>query len=78
MKHSLWNEAAETLQGPELEQLQLEKLKKLLIYVYENSNHYKDKFDAAGVNPYEFTSLEQYKDYPTFDKYEEPASQKPS
>ena len=78
MKNLLWNEAAETLQGPELERLQLEKLKKLLIYVYEKSNHYKDKFDAAGVNPYEFTSLEQYKDYPTFDKYEERASQQRS
>jgi phenylacetate-CoA ligase len=78
MKYSLWNEAAETLEGEELEQLQLQKLKKLLIYVYENSSHYKEKFDAAGVNPYEFTSLEQYKDYPTFDKYEERASQQRS
>jgi len=78
MKHTLWNEHAETLQGEELEALQLQKLKKLLVYVYENSSHYKEKFDAAGVNPYEFSSLEQYKDYPTFDKYEERASQKRS
>jgi hypothetical protein len=65
LKHTLWNEAAEMLEGAELEALQLRKLKKLLVYVYENSAHYKEKFDAAGVNPYEFTSLSQYKDYPT-------------
>jgi len=78
LKHSLWNEAAETLEGADLEALQLRKLKKLLVYVYENSTHYKAKFDAAGVNPYEFNSLSQYKDYPTFDKHEERASQQRS
>jgi phenylacetate-CoA ligase len=75
MNVKLWNETAETLQGQALKDLQLEKLKKLLLRVYEKSPYYKEKFDKAGVNPYEFTSLEQYQDYPFFDKYEERESQ---
>ncbi|MBU3070938.1 hypothetical protein KOI40_14030 [Aestuariicella sp. G3-2] len=63
------------LNHPELKKMQFEKLKKQLIRVYEQSPYYRDKFDRAGVNPHEFTSLEQYKDYPLFDKYEERESQ---
>ena len=53
----LWNVAAETLSVPELEALHLEKLKSLLVRVYENSPYYREAFDAAGVNPHEFASL---------------------
>lgn len=63
------------LNHPELQKLQFEKLKKLLVRVYERSPYYREKFDRAGVNPHEFTSIEQYKNYPTFDKYEERESQ---
>lgn len=71
----LWNEAAETLSGEALEARQLEGLKDLLIRVYEESPFYRDRFDAAGLDVYAFDSLEQYADYPFFDKYEERASQ---
>lgn len=71
----LWNAPAETLSGPELEALQLEKLKSLLVRVYENSPYYREAFDAAGVNPYEFASLKEYERYPVFTKYDERASQ---
>ena len=75
MSVELWNEAAETLHGQALKDLQLEKLKNLLVRVYEKSPYYKEKFDKAGVNPYEFASLEQYQHYPFFNKYEERESQ---
>jgi phenylacetate-CoA ligase len=58
-----------------LADLQFAKLKKLLLYVYEKSPYYREKFDRAGVSPHEFTSLDQFRDYPTFDKYEERESQ---
>jgi phenylacetate-CoA ligase len=63
------------LGSQELEQLQIAKLKKLLLHVYENSPYYREKFDQADVHPHKFNSLEQIKDYPTFDKYEEQISQ---
>jgi len=58
-----------------LKTLHTEKLKKLLTRVYDESPHYKEKFDAAGVNPHQFQSLDEFKDYPTFDKEEERESQ---
>ncbi|MCB1464082.1 MAG: hypothetical protein KDJ90_17075 [Nitratireductor sp.] len=75
MSLPLWNELGESLEGKELEELQLAKLKSLLVRVYEKSPYYRDKFDKAGVNPHNFTSLEQYLDYPFFTKNEERESQ---
>ncbi len=72
---SLWNEEAECLSGDALDALHLAKLKKMLVRVNEMSPHYREKFERAGVNPYEFSSFEHYRRYPTFDKYEERESQ---
>jgi phenylacetate-CoA ligase len=59
----------------ELEQLHLRKLKRLLVSVNEKSPYYREKFAAAGVDPGTFTALEQFSEYPKFDKYEERESQ---
>ena len=74
----LWNPAAEHLTGQELRQLQLAKMRRQLIWVYEQSPYYHAKFDKAGVNPHQFDSLERLRDYPFFDKDEERASQEAS
>lgn len=58
-----------------LESLYIEKLKRLLTHVYDESPYYQVKFDNAGVNPHEFKSLDEFARYPTFDKYEERESQ---
>ena len=58
-----------------LKELHTQKLKALLTRVYDRSPYYKEKFDKAGVNPHEFGSLDEFKNYPTFDKYEERESQ---
>ena len=58
-----------------LDELHTKKLKALLTRVYDESPHYKEKFDKAGVNPHKFSSLDEFKNYPTFDKYEERESQ---
>lgn len=63
------------LNHPDLKKLQLQKLKKQLIYCYDNSPYYKNKFDKAGVNPHELSDLKDLEKYPTFDKYEERESQ---
>ena len=46
-----WNEKIETMPRPELEKLQLERLKEIVKFSYENSPYYKRSFDAAGVSP---------------------------
>ncbi len=73
-----WKPGAEDLPRDQLRALQLEKMKHQLIRVYEQSPYYRDKFDAVGVNPYNFTTLEQLGEYPFFDKDEERASQETS
>lgn len=74
----LYNPAMELLDRASLRALQLQKLRKLVVRVYEQSPYYKAKFDAAGVNPYKLKSLEDYKHYPFFDKDEERISQERS
>ncbi|KGJ87861.1 phenylacetate--CoA ligase family protein [Thalassotalea sp. ND16A] len=76
MNDSSWkNTERLDLNSLELKKMQFKMLKKQLTRVYDESPYYKEKFDLAGVNPHEFSSLEQYKDYPMFDKYEERESQ---
>jgi len=41
----------ETMPRKELKALQLERLKHIVNYAYDNVPHYKKKFDAAGVKP---------------------------
>jgi len=76
MKQELWRDVQGLEIGSkELEELQISKLQKLLLYVHENSPYYRQKFKRAGVDCREFNSLAQYRDYPMFDKYEERESQ---
>ncbi len=64
-----------TIGSEALRELHFEKLKKLLTRVYDESPYYKEKFDNSGVNPHQFKSLDEFAQYPTFDKHEERESQ---
>jgi phenylacetate-CoA ligase len=77
-KHILWNPPKELMTKEETRKFQLNKLKKQLVRVYEQSPYYKTKFDHAGLNPYKFKSLNQFAAYPYFDKEEERISQEES
>ncbi|MFQ5792825.1 MAG: phenylacetate--CoA ligase family protein, partial [Acidobacteriota bacterium] len=68
----------ELMSREDMKKLQLAKLRKQLIRVYEASPYYKDKFDKAKVDPYKLRSLEDYRHYPFFDKEEERLSQEES
>lgn len=59
-----WEEHLETLPREAIEKIQLYRLKKLLKYVYENVPLYRDKFEAAGVRPEDFKSIEDIKKFP--------------
>lgn len=56
--------AIETASVDELRNLQLERLRKTLNHVYQNSPVYKAKFDAAGVHPDDLTCLEDLSRFP--------------
>lgn len=74
----LWNPAAETMDRGELAELQLDKLKRQLIRVYEQSPYYNAKFKKAGVDPAKLKSFADYQHFPFFDKDEERESQEDS
>ena len=57
-----------------LKALHTQKLKNLLTRACDRSLYW-EKFDRAGVNPHEFNSADELRNYPTFDKYEERESQ---
>ena len=41
----------ECMPRPELEKLQLERLKEMVVFAYENAPYYKREWDKAGVDP---------------------------
>lgn len=47
----------ETMSSDQMEDLQLERLKALVVRVYENIGFYRKSFDEAGFDPYSVTSL---------------------
>jgi phenylacetate-CoA ligase len=68
----------ESLDIASLREIQLLKLQRLLVRVYETSAYYNEKFRRADVNPHKFRTWEDYSAYPFFDKDEERASQEQS
>lgn len=46
----------------------IEKIRKILIFSYENIPFYKEEFDKVKFNPYLFRKIEQLADIPYIDK----------
>lgn len=63
-----WDEKIETLPRAELEKLQLESLKEIVKFSYENSPYYKRAFDQAGVKPEDIKELSDLEKFPFVDK----------
>lgn len=74
-KKKYWNEAIETLDRKNLEELQLERLKDIAKFSYENSPYYKRSFDAAGVKPEDIKNLTDIQKFPFIDKQTERETQ---
>ena len=51
-----------------IRELQYAKLKKLLCHAYVNCDYYKERFDEAGFNPFEFRNLTEIEKVPLLDK----------
>ncbi len=59
-----WNPQVERMPVNELKELQEQKLKELVYYVYQHSPFYKKKFDDAGVKPEDIKTLDDVKKLP--------------
>ena len=58
----------ECMPRPELEALQLERLKDMVAYAYDNTVYYKRAFDEAGVKPGDIESLDDIAKFPFCDR----------
>lgn len=63
-----WNEALETMPREELEKKQLEDLKEIVKFAYENAPYYKRSFDEAGVKPEDIKTLADIQKFPFITK----------
>lgn len=70
-----WNEEIETLDRKALEELQLERLRDIIKFSYENSPYYKRTFDAAGVKPEDIKELSDISKFPFINKQTERETQ---
>ena len=59
-----WNKAVETLERPELQQLQLQRLQATLERAYQRVPFHKEQFDRAGVSPASLKSLSDLTKFP--------------
>ncbi|HHW60793.1 MAG TPA: phenylacetate--CoA ligase [Syntrophomonadaceae bacterium] len=64
----IWNKEMECMPREELEKLQLERLQRMLAYVYEKSPLYRERFDALGFQPGDLKNLSELSKLPLTDK----------
>jgi phenylacetate-CoA ligase len=73
-----WDERNMTMDTKEREKIQLEKLKKQLRYEYDTSLFYRERIEAAQINPEKLKSLEEVQKIAVFTKDEHRKSQEES
>lgn len=74
-ENKYWEEEWETLDRSGIEAKQLESLKEIVKFAYENSVYYKRSFDEAGVSPEDIHTLQDIKKFPFIDKQTERKTQ---
>lgn len=53
----IWNERMECMESEDLKNIQSERLREIIGYVYKNCRMYKSKLDACGVSPGQIKSI---------------------
>lgn len=77
-ERKLWNETIETLSRDQIRALQLEKLKKQVLYNHDNSPFYQKKFEEAGAKPEDIKTFEDFARVPVMTKDEHRKAQEES
>ena len=57
----IWNEKIETMSRENLKEIQSDRLKKMIKYIYENSTFYKNKLNEHGTMPADIKSIDDIK-----------------
>ena len=70
-----WEEEWETLDRAGIEAKQLESLKEIVKFAYDNTVYYKRSFDEAGVSPEDIHTLSDIRKFPFIDKQTERKTQ---
>jgi phenylacetate-CoA ligase len=73
-----WNSKVETMSADEMAALQLKRLKKQLVYNYNNSLLYRSKFEEAGMKPEDVKSIDDFRRIPLTGKDEQKRTQEAS
>jgi len=60
----IWNEKIECCSRDEMHALQLERIKKIIQYAYDNVPYTREKLDNAGISPSDIKSFEDYEKVP--------------
>lgn len=60
----IWNKEAECLKRSEMDALQLERLKKIVCYAYDNVEFYRKRFDEIGLKPEHIKTLKDIEKIP--------------
>ena len=75
MTSEMWNPALETMPSGRLRDLQVRKFREQLTHAYENAPFYREKLDAAGVDPSAVQTMADVREVPTTEKGELRAAQ---
>ena len=67
---TIWNPQIETMPREQLRELQDQRLREQVAYVYQRSPFYRDKFDEVGVEPGDITGVEDLHKLPFINKDE--------
>ncbi len=60
----IWNEKIETMKRDDIKNLQSERLKEMIGYIYDNSSFYKKRLDDQGIKPSDIKSIDDIKKLP--------------
>ena len=60
----IWNKEMECMTRSEMENLQLERLKKIVAHAYNNAKYYRAKMDAAKISPDDIRTLDDVNKLP--------------
>lgn len=66
MERRFWNEPVETMSREELREVQWQRLRKQIRYVYYNSSFYREAFKEAGAHPDDIRGIDDFRKLPIF------------
>lgn len=75
MTSDMWNPALETMPREALRDLQLRTFREQLTHAYENAPFYREKLEAAGIDPEDVQTMADVREVPTTEKGELRAAQ---